>query len=144
MKRSLLFTSAVVTFVIAAAVFAQDTKTEKKPDVLAGSIDGLAVTNMLTSQLELTEGVEVVVTHLVIPPHTELPIHWHHGEEFAYILEGSAILWQEGKEEVQLNKGDVAKVPLKQVHTAKTTDSSATILVFRVHESGQPVRVLVN
>lgn len=35
------------------------------------------------------------------------------------------------------------KVPLKQVHTAVTGDEGATILVFRVHEQGQPERIPV-
>jgi hypothetical protein len=35
------------------------------------------------------------------------------------------------------------KVPLKQVHTAITTEEGATILVFRVHELGKPERVPV-
>lgn len=85
----------------------------------------------------------MVVSHLVIPPNTEIPKHWHHGEEYAYLIDGSVVLSQEGKEEILFKKGDAAKIPLEQVHTVRTTDSSATILVFRVHESGLPVRVLV-
>jgi hypothetical protein len=34
-------------------------------------------------------------------------------------------------------------VPYKQIHTAVTKDESATILVFRVHHEGEPVRVNV-
>ena len=41
-------------------------------------------------------------------------------------------------------KGEVGKVPLKQVHTVTTKEEGATILVFRVHELGQPGRVLVD
>ena len=92
---------------------------------------------------ELVEGTEVVVSRVVIPPNTTLPKHWHPGEEFAYVLEGSGILWQKGKSDVVLKKGDVIKVPLKQIHTAKALEEGATILVFRVHEKGKPVRVNV-
>ena len=42
-----------------------------------------------------------------------------------------------------MKKGDVVKVPLKKVHTAITGDEGATVLVFRVHEQGEPERVLV-
>jgi hypothetical protein len=36
------------------------------------------------------------------------------------------------------------KVPFKQIHSAKTQNEGAVILVFRVHESGQPERIILN
>jgi len=110
---------------------------EKKKDILSGTIQGLKIDNIMTSQLELAEGIEVVVSHVVIPANTTLPKHWHPGEEFVYVLEGSEVLWQKDKSDTHLKKGDVFKVPLKQIHTAKTGEEGATILVFRVHEMGQ-------
>ena len=97
----------------------------------------------MTSQLELVEGMEVVVSHVEIPPNTTLPKHWHPGEEFVYILKGSEVLWQKDKSDTHLKKGDVFKVPLRQIHTAKTGEEGATVLVFRVHEQGKPIRVNV-
>ncbi len=114
---------------------------KKKKDILAGTIQGLKIDNIMTSQLELVEGTEVVVSYVEIPANTTLPKHWHPGEEFVYVLEGSYVLWQKDKSDTYLKKGDVFKVPLKQIHTAKTGEERATILVFRVHEMGQPVRV---
>jgi quercetin dioxygenase-like cupin family protein len=98
---------------------------------------------MLKAVLEGVDGTEVIVSRVDIPPHTSLPKHWHPGEEFAYILDGSVTLWQKGMDDLVGSPGDVMKVPLKQVHTAITGDEGATILVFRVHEQGQPERVLV-
>ncbi len=94
----------------------------------------------MTSQLELVEGTEVVVSLVEIPANTTLPKHWHPGEEFVYVMEGSYVLWQKDKPDIHLKKGDVFKVPLKVIHTAKTDKEETTILVFRVHEMGQPVR----
>ena len=116
---------------------------QEKKDTLAGTIQGLEIDNIMTSQLELVEGTEVVVSHVQIPPNTILPKHWHPGEEFAYVLDGSYVLWQKDKPDTHLKKGDVVKVSLKQIHTAKTGKEGATVLVFRVHEIGQPVRVNV-
>ena len=99
--------------------------------------------NLLKAQLEGVEGTEVIVSRVTIPPNTTLPKHWHPGEEFAYVLEGTVILWQEGKDDRVLTAGDAGKVPLKQIHTAMTRDEGATLLVFRVHEAGQPERVPV-
>lgn len=97
----------------------------------------------LTSQLKGVENTEVVVSITTVPPHTTLPTHWHPGEEFAYVLEGYFILHQEGKADEFYRKGDVGIVPLKQVHTVSTQEEGATILIFRVHELGQPGRTLV-
>jgi quercetin dioxygenase-like cupin family protein len=103
----------------------------------------LKLETLLKSQLEGFDGGEIIISRVSLPPHTSLPKHWHPGEEFAYILEGSVTLWQDGKENIVGEAGDVVKVPLKQVHTAITQDEGATILVFRVHEQGKPERVPV-
>ena len=81
------------------------------------------------------------MSHVTIPPNTSLPKHWHPGEEFAYVLEGSVTLWQKGKKDIVGREGEIVKVPLRQVHTAITGDEGVTLLVFRVHEKGQPERV---
>ena len=104
----------------------------------------LKLVNLMKSQLEGVSGTEVIVSRVSIPPNTQLPKHWHPGEEFAYILDGSVTLWQKGKKDIVGKKGDVVKVPLKQIHTAVTKDEAVTILVFRVHEQGKPERVKVN
>jgi len=116
---------------------------EKKPDSLAGTIEGLKIDNIMTTNIDSAKGMEMVVSYVEIPANTILPKHWHPGEEFVYVLEGREILWQENKPDVHLKKGDVFKVPLKLVHTAKTGEEGVTLLVFRVHETGQPVRVNV-
>ena len=100
--------------------------------------------DLLTSQLEGAENTEVVVSKTTVPPHTTLPTHWHPGEEFAYVLDGYFILHQDGKADEFYRKGDVGIVPLKQVHTVSTQEEGATILIFRVHELGQPGRILVD
>ena len=97
--------------------------------------------NLLSAELEGVKGTEVIVSRVTIPPNTSLPKHWHPGEEFAYVLEGSVTLWQKGKPDIVGKKGDVLKVPLKQVHTAITKEAGVTLLVFRVHALGQPERI---
>ena len=100
--------------------------------------------NLMRATLEGAADTEVIVSRVVIPPNTELPRHWHPGEEFAYVISGSVTLWQEGKEDVVMEAGGVGKVPLRQVHTAITGDEGCELIVFRVHASGEPERVLVD
>lgn len=99
--------------------------------------------NLMTEVLEGVAGTEVVVSHCVFPPNFTLPKHWHPGEEFVYVVEGALTLWQEGKDAVTISAGEVIKVPYKVVHTASTGDDAVTLIAFRVHEEGQPERVLV-
>ena len=110
----------------------------------SSSVPGPVLETLLSTQLEGVEGTEVIVSRVVIPPNASLPKHWHPGEEFAYILEGSAIVRRDGEADVTVSKGDVAKIPLRRIHTAVTTDQGATILVFRIHAIGKPERVLVD
>lgn len=100
--------------------------------------------SLLVSELQSVRGTEVIVSRVTIPPNTTLPKHWHPGEEFAYVIEGDVVLWQEGKSDVASTTGDVNMIPLQQVHTAISGDDGAIILVFRVHPQGEPVRVLVD
>lgn len=100
--------------------------------------------NLLTSQLAGVEGTEVVVSVVTVPANTTLPEHWHPGEEFAYVMEGSVTLIQQGHPDVVCKKGDAAVVPLKQVHTIRTENESCSMVVFRVHEQGEPERILLD
>lgn len=99
--------------------------------------------NLLTSPLAAAENTEVVVSEVTLPPNIELPKHWHPGEEFAYIIKGSLTIWMENKGEKKYNKGDACVVPLKKVHSVRTSDEGVTVLVFRVHEKGLEERYLV-
>lgn len=99
--------------------------------------------DLLSSQVEGAEGTEVIVSITTVPPYTTLPVHWHPGEEFAYVLDGSFTLMQEGKPDEIYKKGDVGKVPYKQVHTIATQEQTASVLIFRVHEIGQPGRIVI-
>ena len=138
-----LITTLLVFPGLGCSVTTEKVESKAKKDVLAGAIPGLTVNNLMASQLELVEGTEVVVSHVEIPAKTTLPKHWHPGEEFLYLLKGSGTLWQEDKSDTQLKEGNVFKVPLKEIHTFTSDEDGATILVFRVHEKGQPVRVNV-
>ena len=101
------------------------------------------VENLLRSQSQLADGVEIIVSVIDIGPGFTLPKHYHPGEEFVYVLEGEATLWQQGKPDRVLRAGEVYKIPLEQVHTAMTGDSAAKAIVFRVHRKGEPDRIPV-
>jgi quercetin dioxygenase-like cupin family protein len=132
---------ALAGFLLGAFATYQSVASNQDNPSEGDTMSGLKLENLLRAQLESVDGTEVIVSRVTMPPNTSLPKHWHPGEEFGYVLEGSVVLWQDGKDDIVAKKGDVVKVPLKQVHTAITRDEGATILVFRVHEQGEPERV---
>jgi quercetin dioxygenase-like cupin family protein len=103
----------------------------------------LKLDTLMKEKLEGSSGIEVIMSKVEIPPNTTLPRHWHPGEEFVYVHDGSVTLWQEGRADTVYKTGDAAKVPLKQVHTAITGNDGVSLIVFRVHEQGKPERVIV-
>ena len=129
---------AASVFLVVAGLAATSSATK---DPLAGKIPGLKLENLMTEVLGRVKNTEVIVSRLTIPPNTTFPKHWHPGEEFVYIIEGSATVVLEGEPEVQLKAGQVFKIPLKKVHTAKTGAEGAKAIAFRVHEKGKPMRV---
>ncbi len=102
------------------------------------------IQDLLANALEGADGLEVIVSHVALPPNVTLPKHWHPGEEIAYMLQGSVTLLLDGEDDKEIIAGEVGIVPLNVVHTARSGDEGATIIVFRIHEKGQPGRILVD
>lgn len=98
---------------------------------------------LLTTGIEGVDGKQVIVSRVELGPNVDLPAHWHPGEEIAYVLEGDMVLEQEGHGGIIVRAGQVVKIPYKQVHSGASRDDGATLLVFRVHDKGEPERVLV-
>lgn len=133
-RQSAFITALALYFGMSVPAWAHSHETEE----MAAPIPELET--LMHTVLEGVEGTEIIVSRVSIPPNSSLPKHWHPGEEFAYVLEGSITLWQEGKEDIVGMPGDLMKVPLKQVHTAITGDEGGVVIVFRIHEKGQPER----
>jgi len=63
----------------------------------ANSTPPVKIENLLRTELVLAEGVEIIVSKVEIGPNFSLPKHYHPGEEFVYMLEGTATVWQKDK-----------------------------------------------
>jgi quercetin dioxygenase-like cupin family protein len=135
MNRTLLRLLAAASLVVVAALPLES--------LAAEPTKGPQLENLLKTKLARVADTEVIVSRVTIPPNAELPRHWHPGEEFAYIIEGEVTLWLKDKKDIVGKAGDAVQVPLKQVHSAKAGPKGAVVLVFRVHETGKPERVMV-
>ncbi len=89
------------------------------------------------------EGKELVVQLVEFAPGGASGKHWHPGHEANFLLEGSVIAEMEGHPPMTRQAGDVAYTPAKVVHEVKnaSTTAPANLVVFRIHEKGQPITV---
>jgi quercetin dioxygenase-like cupin family protein len=91
------------------------------------------------------EGKEAVIVVAEIAPGATTGKHWHVGQEFAYVLEGSLRLLADGKPAVTLMPGEAIQQPPRQVHEGLNTSTTAPVkvLAFYVAEKGQPLTTAV-
>lgn len=100
--------------------------------------------NLLRESIAGVEGKEVIVSRVSFPPDTELPWHWHPGEEFFYVIEGSVTLKQRGEADLTAAQGGAQKISPQVIHTGRTGEQGAELVIFRVHATGEPERYLVD
>jgi quercetin dioxygenase-like cupin family protein len=102
-------------------------------------------TVLLRTDVAGVEGKEAVIVVAEIAPGATTGKHWHAGQEFAYVLEGSLRLVAEGKPAVTLTPGEVIQQPSRQVHEGRNTSATAPVkvLAFYVAEKGQPLTTAV-
>lgn len=98
---------------------------------------------MLRAPITGVDGLEVIISDVVIPPNATVPRHYHPGEEFLYVIEGSAIHVEEGKPDRELKAGDAYVIPPRAEHAPRGGPEGARAIVFRVHVAGEEERVLV-
>jgi mannose-6-phosphate isomerase-like protein (cupin superfamily) len=96
---------------------------------------GIAVGAGMTSFLNAMQHVKVA----------NMGKHYHPGDAFAYILEGTMLLEIVGKESVTLKAGQSGSLPPQTVHDDKNASQTAPLkfLVFHVAKKGDPLAVPV-
>ncbi len=98
---------------------------------------------MLRAPITISDGLEVIVSDVVIPPGATVPRHFHPGEEFVYVIEGSAVHVEAGKPDQVLSAGDGYVIPPEAEHAPRGGPDGARAIVFRVHKDGLPERINV-
>jgi len=96
---------------------------------------------VLRSVLAENPDLEVIVSDVIIPPNATVARHFHPGQEFLYLIEGSAVHIEEGKPDLPLKAGDTYVIPPRAIHSPRGGPEGARAIVFRVHVKGQPERI---
>ena len=96
---------------------------------------------MLRGPITISDDLEVIISDVVIPAGATVPRHYHPGEEFVYVIEGSAVHVEAGKPDQVLRAGDAYVIPPEAEHAPRGGPNGARAIVFRVHKEGLPERI---
>ena len=141
MKRQMSFFLLMSSLVFVMCTGKTEPVQSDVEEITESAIQELKLTNLLRDSLALADNVEIIISHVEIPANAKLEAHYHPGEEFVYMISGSGELTIEGQT-VIASGGELVKIPLRQIHSFKALED-VTIVVFRVHEEGQPERIMV-
>lgn len=129
LPRALICASLVVMVFAAANVLPQEAskRTELRRSDLAG-----------------TQDTEVIMAELELPPGASVPRHYHHGEEFLYVIDGGSVVTPDNKT-IEFKPGMTLHFPREEVHGGFTATGSSVLKVVTVHivDKGKPLYVPV-
>lgn len=98
---------------------------------------------MLRAPIADAPALEVILSDVVIPPDASVPAHTHPGEEFVYVISGSAVHVEEGKPDRLVAAGETLTISPRAVHAPRGGPRGARAIVFRVHPRNTPERAPV-
>jgi len=141
MYKSVL--ASIVLAVSIGAVQAQEPASGKEKITVA---PGQVRTILTRADLDGCLGKEAVVLTVDGKPALVGKKHYHPGDEFIYLAEGTLTLDVAGKGKVTLKKGETIHIPGKVVHQAINPDSKKPfkVVTFGVFEKGQPDTTVVD
>src|SRR5499426_4254498 len=101
------------------------------------------VMELYKADLVTSDGKEASMFLAELGPGANMGKHYHPGDAFAYILEGTMRLEIVGKESVTLKSGQGGSLQPRIVHDDKNASQTAPLkfLVFHVAKKGDPLAV---
>lgn len=89
-------------------------------------------------------GHSLVVGDLAMPAGAIIPRHRHAGEEFLYVIGGSAVLSREGQPDMTLRAGQGIRIPPGTVHWGHAGPQGMRAVSSWVVVEGHPLREAVS
>jgi quercetin dioxygenase-like cupin family protein len=112
--------------------------------VTGQQLPGLKSTPLVRTDVAGVEGKEVLMAVFELEPGASIPRHFHHGQEFVYILEGTGSTDVEGQTTAHVKAGDHLYRPFRVPHDFKNTSSTPLRTVsILVVDKGKPLVVPV-
>lgn len=99
---------------------------------------------VLRGEIVAAPGHSLVTGDLVLPAGAEVPPHYHHGEEFIYVIGGSATMIRPGMPDLVVGPGEGLRIPPGTVHSAVAGPEGLRAVANWVLPDGKPLRVAVD
>ena len=100
------------------------------------------ITPLLTKDLAVSPGEQVLMYTVDFPPGFSSPVHRHNAQVSVYVLEGSVVMQVRGQKELTLGPGQSFYEDPSDVHIVSRNASStkpAKFLVFLINKKGAPL-----
>ena len=112
---------------------------------VVNAVHPVTVSELYKAELVTSDGREASIFLADLAPGANVGKHYHPGDAFAYILEGTMLLEIDGKPSVTLGRGQSGSLPPRTVHDDKNPSQTAPLkfLVFHVAKKGEPLAVPV-
>ncbi|WP_431270743.1 cupin domain-containing protein [Dankookia sp. P2] len=118
----------------AASLIASEVEAQQAPQVQSKGL-----TRTVLNQTELPGGTHVVIQVVVeVPPNSDVERHVHPGIETGYVMEGTGMLYLEGRDPIELKPGVGFQVPQGVRHSAKNGPTVTKITGTLTVEKGKP------
>jgi len=100
------------------------------------------ITPLITKDLAVLPGEQVLMYTVDFPPGFSSPIHRHNAQVSVYVLEGSVVMQVRGQKELTLGPGQSFYEDPSDIHIVSRNASStkpAKFLVFLINKKGAPL-----
>lgn len=97
---------------------------------------------VLEGPIEGAPDRHLVMGDLVAAPGSVIPRHYHSGEEFLYVIGGSAILKREGMPDMELRPGQSVRIAPGVVHGGISGPDGTRAISSWIVVNNQPLRTL--
>ena len=130
----------VLAFLVASALIPTSTLMAQKAPTPSSTQE--TITPLITKDLAVLPGEQVLMYTVDFPPGFSSPIHRHNAQVSVYVLEGSVVMQVRGQKEVTLGPGQSFYEDPNDIHTVSRNASStkpAKFLVFLINKKGAPL-----
>ena len=98
------------------------------------------INQVLEGPIAAAPGHTLILGDLNMAPGADIPRHYHYGEEFIYVLGGSATVSRAGMPDVTLGPGDTVIIPPGVVHWGKAGPQGLRSISNWVKDDAKPLR----
>lgn len=138
-RTSLVFTAVLAATIAAGMATGHGLRAQERQK----QVPQETVTPLLKTNLAGIEGKEVNIVHVSVSPGFVTEKHFHPGQLFIYVVEGTITIEMEGLAPLKLGPGDIFEEPPGRAMVGKNLSSThgAKFVVFQIGDKGKPLMV---